>query len=156
MTDPAVHSPEELAEERGRRLRCLLVGAMIGQQSARLVSDLDVLLSVASYGNVPQNMLEGQIRGLTERRRTLAKLVSQGLNCGLPGEAMIGMWDRLDAELNRLLNTPQPEFARGTRAFADEFVRGLEAMASQEGVDPPVSRNIRRIIQAQPPEERRG
>ena len=130
------------------RIRCFLVGGMIGEETVMLT---DALVGYGAAADDPTDLGPAARRSFIEtvagHRDRLAKLVPEAVrSCGVPPEGrLVAAWDRADTALRDLLNTPREDAAGRAWETSLAVVHVVQNAAGELGVDPPLLRNLRRI-----------
>jgi hypothetical protein len=143
-------------EDEERRFHCFLVGSMLGQESVEMADALTAYSSVSRYTDIGEAIAETWIAGVRKHRDALAKLVPQAVSeCGLqPAGEVVEAWDEADRLFRRLVDAPTENAAQGAYYGSLRLVQATQKVAKVRGIDPPLFRNLRRIVQSTP--EKRG
>jgi len=129
------------------RVRCLLVGAAIGQQSMFLEEAL------ATWERTREGqtgiMRDAFIRDFGDTGRKMEELLTEAVKCGLdPTGGIARAWGDVDRSVGALIDgMDDAAAARSAHDDAVEFVRTYQREGNKWGVDPPLLRNVRRYAE---------
>lgn len=150
---PVVGGMYRLGQEEEERVRCLLAGAILGQESITLLDGIEELgrantaYQTAEVGSVESMLPKAWVDLIADKRKRIAKLVPELVRCGIPSDGKIAKaWEKADRSLRTLIARPEDE-RTGPEAHSDMvgLIHVVQIAANTAGIDPPVIRNVRRI-----------
>lgn len=139
------------------RVRCVFVGAVIGEEAVLLMDRLTELGALLRYDGTTEAVRERFRGDVQVHRRTLAKLVPEAVRCGLEASrGVVPAWDNLDARMRTVIDRPSDGAVYAAELAARDLVQTVRVSANAAGVDPPLLRNLRRINASVPRPETKG
>jgi len=143
---PVAAGSEVLYGEVSETVRCLLVGAELGQQAVMLAESLVGYSTPHTDPETADLVRKAWLNGVVQHRQRLAKLVPEAVRCGAePGGKLVTAWYGADAALRDLINTPSDQAIAHATEKLGIMIHTVQKATNDAGIDPPLLRNLRRV-----------